>query len=429
MDALLATVIAIVLSLMGVSTFVYYARLGTDAIVNAATASQLAIFNKAAQQYVSDNGAIIAGQASATTPVTVTAAMLSTAGYLPLGYLPTNPYGQTWQLQVLQPTAGQLQSLVTSQGTSTIPSTALVLIAAQSGAQGGFIPYANQGADKTMTPANAYGALGAWKVSMTGYTNPGSGHLASLLAFGSTQTNNSYLYRVPVPTRPELNAMQTDLGMSGVDGTKHSVNGADVVNANEFRLANGAGMKGDQGGSIELGDMDGTHPGQVPYVDFHYGGKGAQDFNMRLMNDSDNHLMVSGANGKGSFGVQGTLQAGNVAAAGTSCAPNGIIAANSDGSGQPMACQYGTWLPIGGRWLRYGYYQVYDAWGVPAPTCPNGGIPRIQVTPVNFTVNNTTAVNYSPATWTGNGWTVHLTDGNGYGIPGAQGVAATYCAY
>ena len=48
----------------------------------------------------------------------------------------------------------------------------------------------------------------------------------------------------------------------------------------------------DQGGSLELGGNNlATSSGQMPYIDFHYGGStGAQDYNMRIINGSDEHL-------------------------------------------------------------------------------------------------------------------------------------------
>ncbi|QRR11792.1 shufflon system plasmid conjugative transfer pilus tip adhesin PilV (plasmid) [Burkholderia sp. MS455] len=404
-----------------------------DAIQVAGAATQSQVMAAALGRYVKDHGAELAALATPAQPANVTVSDLTAGGYLPSGMSTANVFRQQWLAQVLQPQPGKLQTMLFTTGGTAIPPSKLVPLASQSsgrGNLGGFVPYANQAGDATMQPTVAIGTGGSFRQALAGYSNPGSGHLAMMVGVGDAPSDNGYLYRVDMkPGRPDLNAMQTDLSMTDMGGAQHSINGADVVNANAFRLANGAGMNGDQGGSLELGDMSGTHPGQAPYVDFHYGGKGAQDFNMRVMNDGDNHLMVSGANGKGSLGVQGTLQAGNIADAGAACPSNGAIAANSDGSGQILSCQFHVWMPIGGRWLRYGYYTVYDAWWVPAPTCPNGGSMQIQVTPQNLRVNETSVVNAGPATWTGNGWQVHLTDGVGNGIPGAQGIAATYCAY
>jgi hypothetical protein len=123
--------------------------------------------------------------------------------------------------------------------------------------------------------------------------------------------------------------------------------------------------------------------------------------------------------------VSGTMQIGNVAVARTACSGS-ALAASSDGLGLILSCQGGQWLPIGGRWQRYGYYAVQNGYGVPAPACPGGGTPEILVTSQSMYVDPTASVNYVVA---GAGpWTVFITDGSGAGIPG-QAVASTYCAY
>ncbi|OXJ06704.1 shufflon system plasmid conjugative transfer pilus tip adhesin PilV [Burkholderia sp. HI2500] len=400
-----------------------------DAIQIAGAATQAQVMGAALGRYVKDHGAELAAVATPNQPANVTVSDLQAGGYLPSGMSTANVFRQQWAAQVLQPQPGKLQTMLFTTGGTAIPPSKLVPLASQSsgrGNLGGFVPYPNQAGDATLQPSVAVGA--AFRQSLAGYTNPGSGHLAMMVGVGDAPSDNGYLYRVDMkPGRPDLNAMQTDLSMMGTDGAQHNITGADTVNANTFRLANGAGMNGDQGGSLELGDMTGTHPGQVPYVDFHYGGKGVQDFNMRVMNDGDNHLMISGANGRGSLGVQGTLQAGNIATASTACSPNGTMAANSDGSGQILSCQYGIWLPIGGHKLWYGFVNVSNGSYVPKPTCPSGGTPLVMTVPNSFNVDSTAVVNYQ--SWAnGAGWIVAIQDGNNAPISG-NGVAATYCSY
>lgn len=231
MEAILSSIVAIFLSLAGIAGFSQYAKIGIQGVQTAATSTQMQVFDKAATQYVADNGATIAESATSTSPVTITATQLVAGGYLPTGYANVNPFGQSWQAQVLQPSSGQLETLVTSTGGVAISDTKqLAQIAAQTGAQGGFVPYANQAGDSFNT-SNAYGTYGAWSVPLTSFSNPGSGHLASLLAFTDVTANTQYLYRVQVPNHPELNAMQTDLGMTDTGGTAHNINGANTVNA------------------------------------------------------------------------------------------------------------------------------------------------------------------------------------------------------
>lgn len=303
MGEMLGSLAGTLMWLMMASVLFAWLQRSADSIQVAGAANQAQVMGAALGRYVKDHGADLAAVATPTQPANVTVSDLQAGGYLPSGMSTANVFRQQWAAQVLQPQPGKLQTMLFTTGGTAIPPQKLVPLASQSsgrGNLGGFVPYANQAGDATMQPTVAIGAGGSFRQSLTGYANPGSGHLAMMVGVGDAPSDNGYLYRVDMkPGRPDLNAMQTDLSMTDTTGAQHSINGADVVNANTFRLANGAGMNGDQGGSLELGDMSGTHPGQVPYVDFHYGGKGAQDFNMRLMNDGDNHLMVSGANGKG----------------------------------------------------------------------------------------------------------------------------------
>ena len=103
MDAILGYMIAIALSLLSVGQFYQWQASGMTNVQTAAAASQQVIYNKAAAQYVQDNGTSIAAIATPTVPVTITTAMLISSGYLPNGFSTTNVFGQTWQLQVLQP--------------------------------------------------------------------------------------------------------------------------------------------------------------------------------------------------------------------------------------------------------------------------------------------------------------------------------------
>ncbi|WP_052738534.1 shufflon system plasmid conjugative transfer pilus tip adhesin PilV [Robbsia andropogonis] len=230
MDSILSIIIAMGLSMLGMVGFVTMANHSIENIRTSATAGQLIVFDKAAAQYVSDYAATIAEVATSTTPANITTAMLINTGYLPAGFSAKNPFGQTWLAQVLQPSTGELETLVTSQdGTAISNQLQLVQIAAQAGAQGGFIPYASQGGDSSLTASTAQGSYGGWSVSMANFTNPGSGHLASLLAYQSTTANTNYLYRVAVSGQSQLNAMQTDLSMEDTSGTKHDITDVDDV--------------------------------------------------------------------------------------------------------------------------------------------------------------------------------------------------------
>src|SRR5579871_1382982 len=103
MDSLLGTLVAMLLSSLMIAGFIPWSKMGVDSIKTAGTAGQMVVFNKAVQQYVADNGPVIAGSATPSSAVTITLAMLQGGGYLPAGFSGSNPFQQTWQAQVLQP--------------------------------------------------------------------------------------------------------------------------------------------------------------------------------------------------------------------------------------------------------------------------------------------------------------------------------------
>ena len=66
-------------------------------------AKQLHQVTAAAKGYITAYAGAIEGQSTATTPATITVSMLVNTGFLPQGFQAGNPYGQTWEVQVLQP--------------------------------------------------------------------------------------------------------------------------------------------------------------------------------------------------------------------------------------------------------------------------------------------------------------------------------------
>lgn len=225
MSSILAALFAVLIGMMAIRPYISYQHQGMVNTEVAATAGQERLISEAAQAYIQQNYTAVEGASTASTPAIITVPMLEATGFLSTSVASTNPYGQTWQVQVLQPTAGNLQALVLSLGGTTIPQSQAPAIAAQTGQEGGFIPYAGQYG--SASSGTAMGAYGGWSVSMAGYSNPGAGHLASLVAFTNGNLQNDYLYRVAVPGQPQLNTMQTDLNMGN-----NNVNNANNIRAN-----------------------------------------------------------------------------------------------------------------------------------------------------------------------------------------------------
>jgi hypothetical protein len=84
------------------------------------------------------------------------------------------------------------------------------------------------------------------------------------------------------------------------------------IQASRFTWANGTSrITGDQGGAIELGNS--LAQGTRPYIDFHYGAGAAQDFNMRIINDANGQLSITGGNVRteGDLSIGGALRWAN----------------------------------------------------------------------------------------------------------------------
>lgn len=180
----------------------------------AATAQQAAKFNTAVQSYITQYSSAVSAVATPTTPAVITVPMLQATGVelLPNSFSATNPFNQTWQAQVLEPTAGNLQALALATGGTALTDEKASRIAALIGAAGGFIPLNDSGTWPTGS-ATAQGAYAGWNIPTAGYTGIAGGNLASLLTFSNGQFVSNFLYRNNVGNA-SLNTMNTPLIMA-----------------------------------------------------------------------------------------------------------------------------------------------------------------------------------------------------------------------
>ena len=293
-------------------------------------ARQLYAVTQAAKGYITAYAGTIEATATSTTPATITVPMLVATGFLPQGFGAVNPYQQGWEVEVLQPSPGDLQALALSTGGQPIPPRDAPRIGAEAGSAGG-----------TVTGAGtAQGSYDGWTVSLTNYPNPGVGHLAALIDYSNGQLQNDYLYRTAVPGQPQLNTMQTSLGMGGND-----INNANNVQANSAQLA--GGNPNGMSGSLQIGSnfLYGDSSNMAVRTP---GGFYIQNQN-GTGNASINGVQNISASGQIQAGWDATLgTAGGQANAGWGCGPNGSLAANANGSGQLMVCQNGTWSSAAG---------------------------------------------------------------------------------
>lgn len=411
---MIGLIVAMALGLLAARPLVGYMHTALAARTTAATAGELRQIADAAQQYVQANYASLETATTAGSGVTISVPTLEQQGYLSKAIAVINPYGQTWAVEILQPSPGQLQALVLSTGGSAIPEHQAPAIAAQTGQEGGFIPY--QGQYGTLTPNIAEGAYGHWQLSLAGYTNPGPGHLAALLAFNAGNLENDYLYRVAEPGHPALNTMETALNMGAND-----INNANNINAAKGAITLGttsttacnpnarlhlAGSEVWDGcdGDLHLYPGGGNGGAVATSANMQVGGRlgtagesatsgypGGWSGGIHSWDIYANGSIGAGSNGgvsawlqnNGYGGVTDTFSVGQrlelgraygQANPGWGCSPNGEIASNANGSGQLMVCTAGAWKAAGGGRAILTSVSNPSA-GVnyyPPPYCPGG---------------------------------------------------------
>ncbi len=154
-----------------------------------------------------------------------------------------------------------------------------------------------------------------------------------------------------------LDSAQTFTGQTTFNNPANSFTGS------SFTLGNGAGLIGDQGGSLELGDS--LQTGTSPFIDFHFGTGTPEDFNVRLIN-----------NGAGLLSLLGRLNVSGAISAPSLFVNNGII----QRGGAPLAAtaDLGLYSQLDGAFVRFvtnaAPFQWYSDGGV-------GTTPSMALTP------------------------------------------------
>ena len=376
------------------------------------TAQQQQAWVTAVSSYVTANMTSLESTATATSPVTVSLATVTAAGIsLPTGFNGTNPFNQTWTAQVKQPTAGTLQVFVYATGGTTILDQELGTIARSAGGIGGFIP-SNNSHVYASGATTAYGAFGSWTVSTANYANIAGGHPASLLNFSSGTLTSPFLYRNAVPGQPQLNQMNTALGMNN-----NNITGANQISTNTLVTAAGNGVQigssyyyGDtansavrQSGTFFVQTLAGAaapmNVGNIASGSISAGGNitATGSFSAGGTATVGSNLQVNGSatvNGNQTVGaslqvngnatVNGTTTSGvlttrnNVTATaatvfqGNGCAGS-QLAVSVDGTGQWLQCKAGVWHILGG-FSSYTIVQGPAEYGYnnSVATCPAG---------------------------------------------------------
>jgi prepilin-type N-terminal cleavage/methylation domain-containing protein len=200
-----------------------------------AAAQHLKTFGDAANLAIRDSTAAILALPVGTAPTATVPAVFDVAwinaqpaisgGRLPAGFSPRNVFNQTICVLVLQPTPGNLTSLVVTEEGDVMPDGALASAIGHAGAAAGGIY-----TDPSFAPATTVmGARNGWSIPIGNFANSTrhcngaagataitAGHLAMALWFLNGETSTGFLYRNAVPNRPDLNAMNTPLIMGSV---------------------------------------------------------------------------------------------------------------------------------------------------------------------------------------------------------------------
>ncbi|CAJ4320071.1 type IV prepilin [Burkholderia pseudomallei] len=376
-----------------------------DNKLNRATADHDKQVVLAAAQYIKDNYAAVLASATASTPATITVPMLQSQypQMFATGFSANNPYAQTVTVRAYQPTAGTLDTIIVTSGGQAISAGNMRKIAQLVGGAGGYI--------STTNPTIANGSYGAWGPK-TIQNSPGAGHMVYSLMFQNGSLVTDYLYRKAVPGHPELNNMQTDLGLTDTSGTPHNVTGANLISSQSLQsLANGAygapsvslangkvisfnqvpeggvlGLVGANGQAIYLESLNGTFrlvnsPWNAQLFSVDQGGNvvanGSITTNSGNVNLNANgaavlgagqlevnangplylnpwsggQTIVGGGGGSGQLVVTGRLYANEYIQPNGWAAQGGGCSPNgliANSGNGPLFCQSGVWVPAGG---------------------------------------------------------------------------------
>lgn len=236
----LEMIVVLIVSVAALSFGARYMSDYADNQVNQVAADHMKTVADAAAKYTKDNYAAIMAIATNTTPAVITISMLKNTGYLTSSVTDLNAFGQNYQILVLQPVAGKLETLVVTTGGETIPEMSIRRIAQLSGARGGFI--------STTNAAVAVGSLGGWQMPLAAYgTSPGAGHLATALFFDDGALVSDYLYRSAVAGHPEFNRMNTAIDMAGNNiNNGGQVNTATLVTTGNATVGGSASVAGNE---------------------------------------------------------------------------------------------------------------------------------------------------------------------------------------
>lgn len=330
-----------------------------DRKTNQATAEHVQIVADATTRWMKDNYSTIAAVATPTVEYDAATAL---SGYLPAGFEPVSPFGQTYSIRIYKATPTSLQTMVVGTGGAAIGELDLRRIAQLVGAKGGYVSFAD--------PTRAQGSYGGWAMPFTNFgTSPGGGRVAVALFLQDGSSVSDFVYRNLVPGRPELNSMTTPLIMSAVQtvGSACATTGAIAQDGNGAVISCQAGAWKTQGATYwqdpvatfaSLPSCSAAAVWQTRVVANPSVGTGPRAYTcdgvlwQPLAVGDTGNIVVAGNASLGSATISGTasiaalagnLQVASSATDNAACVGEGRIATSSAFSGLILSCQNGTW--------------------------------------------------------------------------------------
>lgn len=249
-------------------------------VYNAATAYVAA--NPGLASSVPVGGSISLPVAKTSAAGTIPANSLQSGGYLPSTFVDSNAYHQSSAVIIRQPSAGNIEALVTTVGGDTISDVDLGRIAAKVGADGGVV---DSNPPPGITAGTMLGVGGGWQEPASNWTTagitPSAGHAVAVNYASQVNALQDFLYRDNIGIA-EANRMHTAIDMSA--NPINAVSGLNNVNpttgVSNGAITVGSNLQGTGGGQVQIANGVNVCANGTTGCNLNIGNQGAfYDFN------------------------------------------------------------------------------------------------------------------------------------------------------
>lgn len=355
-----------------------------------AVAQQMKTTSEAMQAYINDNQATILANATSTKPYYIPISTLVSGGYLPANNSATTTYGH-WMCGLVLNNSGKLFGILASEGGTALDDVTLSNLASQIGSAGGGV-YTNP-----VVGSGVRGTQGQWSLALpTNFANANTatkkcdgtagavtltaGRPVVALWQGIGLNNQDLLYRKSVTGQPQLNQMNTPLGL-WVDSAGTTVVAAAACTTNGAMAADATGKpficQSNAWSAVNSSTTAYWKQPVANYASLPASGNSVGDG--RITTDTYRGYSWNGSSWaalavdqNGNLTMSGNLTANTLiptatVTQGTACSPNGAIA--KDSTGLTLSCQSGVWAGGGGPAASVMYLRGLNN---SQPGCPAG---------------------------------------------------------